>query len=92
MAGISYVGSTNNIERRLAEHNSGKSSYTKKFIPWELIYKEECQDRKAALKREKYYKSPAGRRKIKLLFRHNDCLLSPRQRGWLSLYLYLYLK
>jgi len=68
MAGISYVGSTNNIERRLAEHNSGKSSFTKKFVPWELIYKEECLDRKAALKREKYYKSAAGRPKIKLLF------------------------
>ena len=68
VADISYVGYTNNIKRRFSEHNSGKSAFTKRFAPWELIFKEECPDRKTALKREKYYKSAAGRRKIKLLF------------------------
>ena len=49
IADISYVGFTNNIERRVKEHNSGKSSFTKKFVPWELIYKEELPDKKTAL-------------------------------------------
>jgi putative endonuclease len=31
-----YIGSTNNIDRRLYEHNIGHSVYTKKGIPWEL--------------------------------------------------------
>ncbi|NTW33624.1 MAG: GIY-YIG nuclease family protein [Bacteroidetes bacterium] len=31
-----YVGSTNNINRRLYEHNIGHSIYTRKGIPWEL--------------------------------------------------------
>jgi len=31
-----YVGSTNDLRKRLAEHNSGKSIRTNKFKPWEL--------------------------------------------------------
>jgi len=59
-----YVGMTNDIERRLKEHNSGKSIYTKKYIPWKLIYKEELRDRNKAREKEKYIKSASGRRKI----------------------------
>ena len=62
-----YVGYTNNLERRLKEHNSGKSIFTSKFVPWKIIYKEEFDQEIEARKKEKYYKSSAGRRKIKLL-------------------------
>jgi putative endonuclease len=31
-----YVGSTSDLRRRLAEHNAGKSIHTNKFKPWEL--------------------------------------------------------
>ncbi len=62
-----YVGYTNNLERRLTEHNSGKSNFTSKFLPWEIIYKEEFDEEIEARKKEKYYKSSAGRRKIKIL-------------------------
>ena len=62
-----YIGYTNNLERRLKEHNSGKSIFTSKFVPWELAYKEEFAQEIEARKKEKYYKSSAGRRKIKLL-------------------------
>ena len=36
--GFIYVGMTANLERRLKEHNSGKSLYTKRFKPWKVIY------------------------------------------------------
>ncbi|MBK9098578.1 MAG: GIY-YIG nuclease family protein [bacterium] len=62
-----YIGMTNDIERRLKEHNSGKNIYTKKYTPWEVIYKEVVADRASARKREKYFKSAAGRRKLKIL-------------------------
>jgi len=62
-----YVGITNDLERRLNEHNNGKSNYTRKFKPWKIFYKEELNDRKTAREKEKYYKSSAGIRKIKLL-------------------------
>ena len=33
-----YIGSTNDLEKRLAEHNDGKSFHTKKYSPWTLEY------------------------------------------------------
>ena len=32
-----YVGFTSDLKRRIAEHNSGKSTHTNKFKPWELV-------------------------------------------------------
>ncbi len=32
-----YVGITHDVERRLVEHNAGKSIHTNKFKPWKLL-------------------------------------------------------
>jgi putative endonuclease len=61
----SYVGSTNDLNRRLVEHNAGKSSYTSQFKPWKMIYTEEFSDEKGARNREKYLKSKTGRKFLK---------------------------
>ncbi len=50
---------------RLKAHNDGKSSYTKKFMPWQRFYLEEVTNKVKAIKKEKYYKSGWGRRKLK---------------------------
>lgn len=63
-----YVGFTNNLIKRLNEHNTGKSNYTNKYKPWKVIYKEEFNTLEEAVIKEKYYKSAAGRRKLKNLF------------------------
>ncbi len=61
-----YTGSTDRtIEARLAEHNNGFSTYTKRFAPWKLIYSEEFENLLDARLREQYLKSAAGRRFIK---------------------------
>ncbi|MFA5095335.1 MAG: GIY-YIG nuclease family protein [Candidatus Paceibacterota bacterium] len=60
-----YVGSTTNLKRRLLEHNSGLSYYTKQYMPWSIIYTEELANISDARKREKYFKSCAGRKFIK---------------------------
>ncbi len=65
--GFIYVGMTANLERRLKEHNSGKSLYTKRFKPWKVIYKEAQPDLKAARQREKYLKSGVGKEFLKSL-------------------------
>lgn len=57
-----YIGQTEDLNRRLFEHNNGLlSGYTKKFKPWEVIYTEECSSRREALLREKQLKSQKGR-------------------------------
>jgi putative endonuclease len=56
-----YVGQTCDISNRLREHNNGLSGYTKRYIPWKLIYTEKFSNRGDALKREKQLKSSRGR-------------------------------
>jgi putative endonuclease len=52
-----YIGSTNDIQRRLIEHNTGKVASTKPRIPFELIYYEAYQSEKDARTRESALKS-----------------------------------
>ncbi|MBC8400727.1 MAG: GIY-YIG nuclease family protein [Candidatus Marinimicrobia bacterium] len=65
LEGYTYVGYTNNLNRRLTEHNSGKHGYIKKGSCWKVIYSETCSSRKEARKREKYLKSHAGKERLK---------------------------
>ena len=61
-----YKGITNNLERRVTEHNSGKHKSTKGYVPWELVYFEEIENRQKAREREKYLKSGIGRELLKI--------------------------
>ena len=58
-----YTGITNNIERRLEEHNRGKHNTpsTLNRGPFILIYKEVCSTRQLARSREKLWRSGSGR-------------------------------
>ena len=56
-----YIGFTLNIERRIKEHNSGKTRSTKAYRPWELFFKENYNSLAEARNREKYLKSGIGR-------------------------------
>lgn len=60
-----YVGMSKDPDIRLKEHNEGKSAYTKNYRPWILFYREEVENISVARKKEKYYKSGWGRRKLK---------------------------
>lgn len=66
-----YTGITNNLERRLKEHNSKKGgSYTRIRIPAKLVYKEEYQNKSEALKRELQIKGWTREKKLALI--NND--------------------
>ncbi|MFZ1289130.1 MAG: GIY-YIG nuclease family protein [Melioribacteraceae bacterium] len=56
-----YVGLTNNLQKRLTEHNSRKVEATKNRIPFEVVYFEEFEDRSEAAKREKFFKTGKGK-------------------------------
>ena len=51
-----YTGFTSDLRQRVAEHNGGKSSYTKNFKPWKLVYYEAHLSKKDAQQREKNLK------------------------------------
>ncbi|MCF7812840.1 GIY-YIG nuclease family protein [Candidatus Gracilibacteria bacterium] len=69
--GILYKGITENITRRLEQHNQGKSRWTREKGPWRVIYQEEYTTKKEALKREKFFKSGKGRSELKELLSQN---------------------
>lgn len=55
-----YVGCTNNLERRLAEHNSGQCKSTARFAPWKLVCYTLAEDQQEAFDLEKQVKSYKG--------------------------------
>ena len=66
--GSLYTGYTDNIRRRLAQHQSGKGAkYTRSHLPVELAWWEEMPDQSAALRREATIKKLKRSDKLKLL-------------------------
>ena len=60
-----YVGMTNNLRRRISDHNKGYNRTTKPYIPFKLIYTEEFPSRIDARVKEKYLKSGVGKEFLK---------------------------
>ena len=63
-----YTGSTNNLEKRFADHQKGKGGkYTRSHPPLKIVYQEEVASKSAALKREIEIKSWSRLKKTKKL-------------------------
>ena len=60
-----YTGCTDDVERRLVVHQSGKD--TRSRLPVTLVYQEEAADKSAALRREAAIKSLTRKEKLALL-------------------------
>ncbi len=56
-----YVGCTENIDKRLSNHNSGTTDHTAKYKPWKLIMYLAFDSEIKAVEFEKYLKSHSGR-------------------------------
>ena len=62
-----YHGYTKNIDRRLKEHNLGKTKRTAKRRPLRIIYCEFFLNKEDAIRRESYFKTTQGKRMLKLI-------------------------
>ena len=60
---ISYVGYTNNVDRRLSLHNTSKGAKFTRGRKWVLIYKKEYKSKSEALKQEYILKKNYKKRK-----------------------------
>lgn len=60
-----YVGMTENLEKRLASHNTKKVLSTKFKAPFKLVYFEEVFTSQEARIKEKYFKTNAGKEYLK---------------------------
>ena len=65
-----YTGSTDDLEWRLERHNAGWGRFTKKGIPWKIVYNEEYSTKSEALKREREIKRKKSRKYIEELISH----------------------
>jgi putative endonuclease len=66
--GSLYTGYTDDVERGLAVHRSGKGAkYTRSRLPVTLVYRENVADKSAALRREAAIKALPRAKKLALL-------------------------
>jgi len=67
-----YTGHTADLIKRIEQHNSGYSLSTKTGIPWELVYKEEFNSRRNAMKRENEIKRKKSRKYLEWLIESHN--------------------
>ncbi|MBI2591159.1 MAG: GIY-YIG nuclease family protein [Candidatus Brennerbacteria bacterium] len=70
-----YIGITSNLNKRLKEHKSGYSSYTKKFSEIKLVYQEKYPKKSIAEKRENQLKGWSIAKKKALIAGNKDLLI-----------------
>ncbi|MBC8453406.1 MAG: GIY-YIG nuclease family protein [Chloroflexi bacterium] len=76
-----YIGSTQNIETRLTQHNAGYSKSTRSHRPWKLIHFEQFGTRSEAVIREKLLKSWKSREFLNSQLRPTAGKSVPMQSG-----------
>jgi len=83
-----YIGQTEDIPRRLKQHEAGEVSWTAKHLPVEIIHWEEFNSRGAAVKREEDLKTGFGRKWLKREYKAGK--LAARQAGGATPIAYLW--
>ena len=67
-----YVGYTNDLTRRLLEHNRKKGKFTDQGIPWKIVHIEEYELKSEVMDREKFIKAQKSRKFILSLISSSD--------------------
>ena len=67
--GRRYVGSCEDVDARLRQHNAGLSKATRHGLPWTVLRTEQFSTRAEAVRKERYYKTGRGRDELDRLLR-----------------------
>lgn len=71
--GSLYTGWTNNLEKRVSDHNQGKGAkYTKARLPVNLVYYEKFPTKSEAMRREWEIKQLSRQEKLSMIQSFND--------------------
>ncbi len=71
-SGTLYTGVTNDLQRRVAEHKSGRGGgFTRRYKITRLVHFEETNDARTAIEREKRIKGWRRSKKVELIERDN---------------------
>ena len=60
-----YTGVSDDVNKRLEEHNAGRVKSSRPYRPYKIIYTESFATLSEARQKEKFYKSITGRRKLR---------------------------
>ncbi len=60
-----YTGVTDDVKKRLKEHNAGRVKSSSPHRPYKVIHTESFEALSEAMQKEKFYKSTTGRRRLK---------------------------
>jgi putative endonuclease len=63
-----YTGVSDDVEKHLAEHNAGRVKSSRPYRPYKIVHVEQFETLKEARRKEKFYKSTTGRRRLKEMF------------------------
>ena len=66
-----YIGYTENVHKRLDQHNNGENQSTKSRLPFELLYFEAHRSKQDALRRESYFKTTSGKRTLRNMLKES---------------------
>jgi len=64
-----YIGCSDDLRKRLGEHNKGLNRSTKSKKPWKIIHYEAYLRKDDALRREHYLKTSQGSRLLKRMLK-----------------------
>jgi len=73
-----YIGYTEDIEKRIKDHNEGKNSSAKTRRPLRLLYYEAHTSKTDALKRERYFKTTKGKTTLRQIIKDALSLREPK--------------
>ncbi len=62
-----YIGFSTNLDKRINDHNSGRTKSTASRLPLDLVFCEFYLFKQDALKREKYFKTAMGKKALKFM-------------------------
>lgn len=86
MSGTLYIGITNDLRRRVAEHKSGlNNGFTKRYECKRLLYYERFLEPTEAIKREKEIKGWLRNKKEALIHRRNPMWFDLASKWWLPI-------
>ncbi|MBZ9627845.1 GIY-YIG nuclease family protein [Psychroflexus sp. CAK1W] len=67
-----YVGATHDVNKRLQRHNTGLENFTKKYMPWELVWFTKKPNKAEAFKLEKKLKNLSKSRKREFIKKYSN--------------------
>ena len=77
-----YVGLTKNLQRRINEHNKGRTKSTRYYRSWTLLYFERTNTLKDARLKEKKLKSGYGKEFLKSFFKKSHAPIAQLDRAF----------